>query len=330
MAEMEDDRHDKGHAIKVMRRQAITNSPASVSCSGQARVPGSCGELAQGMLHGRRLLISCPVDHSVAVHVTLGPGRSSRTQGLEQRPKAKLALRLALEQLDQPRLDAQLRIEYRAPIPSAPRTPLPWGRGMASSTADVAAVIAAVFRAFGRTPSGHDVARLAARVEPSDSVMLPGLALFDYHAGDIVQAIGTPPPLRVLALDWGGQLDTLAFNQRPHAKALAQQSAAFKEAVDRIIAGVTHHAPAEIGAGATLSAKTHQAILPKPQLAAVESLARRVGALGITVAHSGTVMGLLMPDDADRMQVARKRAFDDLPGLLRATPYQLCGGGTDY
>ena len=50
-----------------------------------------------------------------------------------------------------------------------------------------------------------------------------------------------------------------------------------------------------IGRASTLSAQAHQCILYKPQLDMVVELANAVGAPGVCVAHSGTLIGVLLP-----------------------------------
>ena len=56
-----------------------------------------------------------------------------------------------------------------------------------------------------------------------------------------------------------------------------------------------------LGQVATTCSRINQAYLPKPRFEKLEELMRRVGAVGIQVAHSGTVAGLLFdPRDGDK------------------------------
>ena len=56
------------------------------------------------------------------------------------------------------------------------------------------------------------IAKIALKVEPSDGIMLPGIAVLDHRQGSIAKTLGAPPPMRVVVLDFGGGIDTLAFN----------------------------------------------------------------------------------------------------------------------
>jgi hypothetical protein len=76
-----------------------------------------------------------------------------------------------------------------------------------------------------------------------------------------------------------------------------------------------------------LSARAHQRILPKPQLEKVIGLAREVGALGVNVAHSGTVIGLLLdPGHADGPAMAAYLTTH-LPGLESISLSRMVGVG---
>ena len=82
-----------------------------------------------------------------------------------------------------------------------------------------------------------------------------------------------------------------------------------------------------IGEGATLSSVANQAVLPKPQLAPAIDLAQAAGAVGVNVAHSGTVLGLLFAEDAERISWAAHQAWTRLPGLVAVHDCRVVGGG---
>jgi len=55
-----------------------------------------------------------------------------------------------------------------------------------------------------------------------------------------------------------------------------------------------------IGKIASASARMHQRHLPKPYFDKIERLCEEVGALGVQIAHSGTIVGILFDgDDSD-------------------------------
>ena len=85
---------------------------------------------------------------------------------------------------------------------------------MGSSSADVTATIAATGLALGVELPPETIASIALSVEPSDGVMFPGIALHDHLEGSLVELLGPPPPMEIVALDFGG---TVAFPQSGQA-----------------------------------------------------------------------------------------------------------------
>jgi L-threonine kinase len=83
-----------------------------------------------------------------------------------------------------------------------------------------------------------------------------------------------------------------------------------------------------VGRAATLSAVTHQALLPKPALDQLLALAARHGALGVCAAHSGTALGALFgPEDRAAAHRLIEEARLQLGGLSGGWISTLIGGG---
>ena len=291
-------------------------NPSETLRKGIASAPGTCGELAQGMLNGVLCLVTCPIDIRSTATVELRPG-DGIVDAPPDSPKAAQAVRATLEHLGETDADARLSLD----------SILPRGKGMASSTADVAASIAATAAAAGRHLEPEQVAKIALGVEPSDGVMFPGISVFDHREGRIARPLGEPPPMRVLALDFGGVVDTLEFNSVARDKALKSQESRMSEAVSLIETGLLRGNPLFIGKGATVSAIANQEVSFNPYLDDVLAFSAEVGGFGVNVAHSGTVIGILMPDQSSLVTQAaahaRKR-FDCLEATLRC---RVTGGG---
>ena len=291
---------------------------ASITGAATARAPGSCGELAQGMLDGGYFLVSCPIDMYSTATVEISHG-SGRVTAPHDAPKSRRAVELTLARSGRRDVDARLSLS----------SPLPSGKGMASSTADISASITATASAISPCAeiSPNEIASIALRIEPSDSVMFPGIALLDHKSGSMMRALGAPPPMRVVVLDFGGNVDTLAFNGINRDRALNRLEAQSSEALSLIEAGIRAGNPAAIGEGATLSATANQQLLYKPQFDAVLRLAEDVGAVGVNAAHSGTVLGMLFEDDDSLAENAVSRAWDTLFGIKKIYNRRIVSGG---
>ncbi len=245
------------------------------------RAPGSCGELVQGTLDGINFLITCPVDLYAEVAVT--PGAAGPTAAGDKTVAAVL------------RTWAYLGVVSER-FTVAVTSDLPQGKGMASSSADIAAACLAAARAAGRSLTADEIADIALAIEPTDGIFFPGIAMFDHVRGLIRRPLGCPPPMSVLVFDAGGIIDTLEFNRRTDLAALnAAKEHEVRRAVDLVSRGLAAGDCALIGQGATISALANQAILAKPALPDVIAIARRHGAVGVNTAHSGTVLGILFP-----------------------------------
>jgi L-threonine kinase len=246
------------------------------------RAPGSCGELVQGTLDGGNFLITCPVD--LYSEVTVIPSAGPSAAG----DKTVAAVRLTWDRLG---------LAGR-PFTVAVASALPQGKGMASSSADIAAACQAAALAAGRRLAADEIADIALAIEPTDGIFFPGIVMFDHVRGLIRRPLGAPPPMSVLIFDAGGRIDTLEFNRRTDLAALnAAKEKEVRLAVDLVSRGLAAGDCALIGRAATVSALANQAILAKPSLEEVIAVARRHGAVGVNTAHSGTVLGVLFPGE---------------------------------
>lgn len=293
-------------------------STAKSVAKAAARAPGTCGELAQGMLDGDYFLVTCPIDMYADAQVELtqdGCGIDAPADA----PKSRRAVALTLAHFGRGDMGARLRLS----------SPLPRGKGMASSTADVSAAIAATAAALGASAAMTPalIAQIALQVEPSDGIMLPHIAVFDHKRGRLAQSLGPPPPMRVVALDFGGSVDTLAFNGVNRDDALKRLQPEFEASLALIQRGIRSGSAADVGKGATVSAIANQRILRKPQLDAALRLAKQSGAVGVNAAHSGTMLGILLQDDAERAAWTALRAQDTLIGVKRIYNRRIVSGG---
>jgi len=285
------------------------------------RVPGSCGELVQGFLEGGYFLVSCPVDFFATVSVEIFAGEVSgagpNVDAPESCPKTAAAVKATLTYLGRDDLRVQVSVN----------NPIPRSKGLGSSSADVAAAIAATGMALGKELSPQDVALLAVSVEPTDGVMFPGLALFDHREGKKMEVLGAPPPMELVALDFGGTVDTLEFNQTNRRQAWESVALETKEALGLVRSGILNCDPDLVGRGASISARSGQQVLLKPELPRVMDFAADVGAVGVNVAHSGTMIGVLLDARHRRGLSVYKQAQKAFPQADSVQHFRLLAGG---
>jgi L-threonine kinase len=249
-----------------------------------ASAPATCGELAQGYLDGRDFLINSPIAwfSTVTLRLTETPDVAVEAEG----PTTKIAraIRLTLDHFGARRYGASAQLRHRVPR----------GKGLASSTSELTAAIAATAAALDRSVSTSVCLRIVLAVDgSSDGVFLPGVTMFNHLSGELYAELGPPPPLAALIVDTGGSVDTHSFD-RSRARAVAtEQAGKLRQAVSEITEGFARGDGARIARGAMLSAEVNQAVLPKPLLEELRQATTEAGGLGVNCAHTGTVLGVL-------------------------------------
>jgi L-threonine kinase len=259
--------------------------------------------------------VSCPIDRYSHCRIELV--RGTGWVAPPEVPKSFAALRAALNHLRCPQWGGRLRLD----------SIIPRERGYGSSTADIGATLNALARALGKPLSAEAIANLAVSVEPSDSTLFPGLALFAHRDGRFHKRLGPAPPLMVLVLDPGGGIDTVTFNRIDHRDALNRLAPQHREAFDLLQQGLAGGDRRAVGKAATLSATAHQEILHSPLLDPALHLARDVGALGVCRAHSGTLIGLLIDPKQVDVEDCTAYVSKHLPAHVDVALHSLVNGG---
>lgn len=249
----------------------------TVVTTAEARVPATCGELLQGVDAGRPILVSLPITASGTVRVTLV--REPVIAVSPDLPKARAALLSGLD-----------RIGWNGGAVVRLAGEVPKGRGMGSSTVDVAGVITAVHAAGGAPAlSPAELAREMCAIEPSDSSPLPGLWAIDHVRGSRAVALGAAPQhWWAVAVDSGIPLDTDGAHQAWGAGPTLPTGT-----LERLREAAAAADAAALAQLATESARRNQERLPHPSFATLRRIAARLGALGICAAHSGSLLALI-------------------------------------
>jgi L-threonine kinase len=246
-----------------------------------ALCPASCGEIIQGWIMGSEKLVSCPVDWYSEVEITNGsplPGEG---------PLVRSMVNLVLKHWQLPgHLSQSLRIDCRSTIPVA--------KGMASSTADIAATAVATSRHFGFSLDETALARLCVTLEPTDSTVFRQLTLFDHNTADMHVACHGLPALDILLLESPLTLRTEDYHRLPREQILKASADELDLAWLEVQQACQRQSPSLLAEAATRSAVISQRLLPKPAFSELMSLVEMCSLYGLNVAHSGSVVGLFL------------------------------------
>ena len=227
------------------------------------KMPGTCGELAQGFFHGEPILITCPIEKFSTCIVS---DDFTGVDGLGSKSLAMLDKVLKLFNVQEFNFGVKLISE------------LPHGKGMASSSADIAAVAQAVALSLGKNFSPEELGKLCTQIEPTDGIFFDGVVAMNPLTGRLIKKIHAQEKFLIAIFDYGGEVDTLTFNRRSDFN--------FPTINDTIDFALTEK-----------SALANQKILPKRGLLELIKFAKNIGAVTVNVAHSGTVTGIFFHED---------------------------------
>ncbi|WP_105386509.1 GHMP family kinase ATP-binding protein [Neorhizobium alkalisoli] len=248
-----------------------------------------CGEILQGVffdktghLHRGLITLPCP---SLSTTADFEPAGEKISVFPPSKTKAAAAARRTLAHLGLDGYGGKLTLSSNIPI----------GLGMGSSTSDIVSTINAVANAFRKRLSPETVAKLSVESEvASDSIMFTEtIVLFAQREGVVLEHVGAQlPPLSIVCVNTAPAqtVDTVSF---PPARYTAWEMEAFRSLLAMARKAILTGDASLIGRVASASARINQRFLPKPMFSEIERIAADTGAVGIQVAHSGTVAGLM-------------------------------------
>lgn len=272
-----------------------------------AQCPASCGEIIQGWILGSEKLVSCPVDWYSEVEITTGAPLP------DERPLVRAMVKQVLAYWQLPHaLNNEIRIDCRSTIPVA--------KGMASSTADIAATAVATSRHLGFTLDDVSLSQLCVTLEPTDSTVFRSLTLFDHNTAQTRISCEHLPALDVLLLESPLTLRTEDYHRLPRRAALMSSADALDSAWHKVQRACLASDPALLGEAASQSAMASQALLPKPGFNALMAIVEQCDLYGLNVAHSGSVVGLFL--DRQQHDLEKVRALLSKPALQQHWPQQ--------
>ncbi|MED3562822.1 kinase [Bacillus xiapuensis] len=248
---------------------------------GKGSCQGTFGELVQGVIYERPFLITLPIPYLRSEAVFFPNPTASEITMVDSKIKALNAGRLLTQQFGLP---GGGHLEILSNIPS--------GKGMASSSADIVAALKAISNCYSFSLTKEMISALAVKIEPTDGVMYDEVVAYDYMNGELLEKFGTMPPFILVGIDFGGVVDTIQFNQVKKEYSQHDRECLL-EAYEWVRKGFKSKNLSFICKGTTISARVNQKLLPKPYFYEFEKLAKDYQG-GIVVAHSGTVMGILI------------------------------------
>ncbi|MFL8712295.1 cobalamin biosynthesis protein [Clostridioides sp. GD02377] len=254
--------------------------------------PASCGEFVQGIIDDEEYLCSYAIDMYSKVYIEeklidINLGRR----------KSRLAIEKVFEKFNLPK-------KYTKNISLNIDSNIPVGKGMASSTADIGATIKATLSLIDKDLSSEEICKLAAEIEPTDSIFIDKNSIFNPLSGTVIKYLGNLTNAKVIILEPNKMLDTMKIRLRKDYNTLKIEN---REIIKRSFAileeGLKSDNLSLVGEACTLSSLANENIEKKEYLSEIIKISKKCGAYGVNIAHSGTVIGILIDKFMDDKKI---------------------------
>lgn len=254
--------------------------------------PASCGEFVQGILDREEYLSSYAINmFSIATleekqeNINLGPKKSRK------------AIEKVFERFNIPLRECKnisLNINSNIPI----------GKGMASSTADIGATIKATLSMLNKDLGDEEISCIASEIEPTDSILLYKNSIFNPVNGQVKKYLSTLNNGRVIILEPDEILETSIIRSNPNYLDIKlENKAIINKSFNLLEEGLREQDLKLIGKACTLSSLANENIHKKPHLNKIIEISNKMGAYGVNIAHSGTVIGILIDNKMDHERI---------------------------
>jgi len=243
---------------------------------GTGYCPGTCGELVQGWADGNPFHITLPIE--LGSTTTIRHEISAQPLQIEGNIGEKTRLAIARS--------AKMVGVYTGKFHCSIDTELPIGKGMASSTADIASAVRAVCDLAGYAVADEEVVSVATGIESSDGTPISGIVAINQKTGQLHHQLSKLPELHIALLVPEGLIRTCDVK-------IGQQNAEGQARLLEDLKTMTTPSAADLGRLATASAIYNQMDNPNPFFKLVYSDLDQLDAVGIAVGHTGCVVGAL-------------------------------------
>ena len=262
---------------------------------GYGFAPSHHGEMLQGVFRSggnsyRQGLISLPCDLFWSEASFLPDSTGVVRVQPAHKWKARRAAEIALAYLGKRSAGGKLIISSRVPEKL----------GLGSSSSDVVAAVRAVASSFKIKLSPGEISRISIRAEiASDPIAWGGRFLhFAQREGRVIDEMPCPPPVfEVVGFNadpMGEGVDTLGLGPPVYTGAEVRL---FDDLLVQFHRGIERRDIKTVAAVATQSARLNQRHMKLNGFDLLEAMVSRIGALGLQIAHSGTVAGFLFSPD---------------------------------
>ena len=274
------------------------------------KVPGTCGEWIQTINGKRECLVSLPINRFTEMKISFKEKRAALKSQSDLMPKSQEAFHKICDYL---KVSNTLKTQIHFEIGER----LEIGKGMASSTADITAVMAGISALVGETLLSETLLKLACEIEPSDGVMFEELVLIDHLNGQVMEPFILKHTAKILMLKPVDTYMTEALRTGPeYLEKLRNKT---DKPLNLLREGIFEQSLEKMGRASTLSLIENENILEKPFLGELIKIAEENHCYGLVGGHSGTVCGMLLNEEKTDLEKLLHRIEQESLGAYYAS-----------
>ncbi|MCX7903342.1 MAG: kinase [Caloramator sp.] len=232
--------------------------------------PGSIGEVLQGRVKGKDILVSFPVNLFTQVELV--------DKALDDdNYKAKEFLKNLLSAWG---IEQKVHFKIKSSIPK--------GKGFASSTADLCALYHCLLKKFIKAYNQEELIKELVKIEPTDSIIFNRACAFEYKNGGYYEELGEYLEFYVWVFEGEKEVDTIEFN-----KSIKTPLADVSDLFDELKVAINNKDIKTLAQISTESIIRNQNRLFYPILDDCMRICKERGGLGLIGAHSGNMVGII-------------------------------------
>lgn len=267
------------------------------------KCPASCGEIFQGYIGDDEFLVSYFIPLYSRAELVEGAKNinafeNSRVKILDRKnKKVELAKCKTLEYFGMSQKEIEdIKINIESPIPI--------GKGLSSSTADIGATIAVCGAYLGKEIDADLATKIALSIEATDTNYFKESMVFSSVTGTKKEILGNIENSKVMVLIPEGRINTQELRMRDNYNQLKMKNEeSIRRCYENTVKAFATKNYAKLGEVGIESALLNESLIKKMYLNEIIEIALVNNAYGINVAHSGTAVGILLRNDYDEAKL---------------------------
>lgn len=250
---------------------------------------GTCGEILQGIYQKKECIVSYRINKGSKITLK----KRNELKNFKAPKKIFLAFKYLFEAYNE---NLNILDDFELIVNRS----LPVGKGMSSSSSDIFAALKVGSKILKKEVDENLFLKIASKIDPTDYVISKNQAIFDPKNAKIIKTLGVLKNLKVVVLEPENRINTIELKKNEnYYKTRYKFEKEYQKLFLKLINAYENNDINMIAKIATISSFLNQEIHKKIYLEEILEIGLKNDALGLNIAHSGTVIALLMEKSKD-------------------------------